>query len=206
MNFKNYDCDTDYEYLFKIVILGDSGVGKTNIISRYAKNEFNIESKATIGVEFHSKLLELDGKIIKLQFWDTAGQERYRSITSAYYRGSNGILVVYDITDLNSFEHINNWIFEIYKNVGNNIPILLVGNKCDLEHKRVISNEKPLQIADKYNLLFTEMSAMANQNVEVGIIKLIQKIYDIHKDKSKLNSNVNNVKITEVKNKKMSCC
>lgn len=208
-----YDADFDFDYLFKIVILGDSGVGKTNIISRYANNEFNFETKSTIGVEFHTKLINYNDKIIKLQFWDTAGQERYRSITSAYYKRAQGILLAYDITNQSSFDHVHNWIDEIYSNVGTNIPILLVGNKSDLNYKRSISSDNALQLANQYNVTFIEMSAMANVGVDSGVIKLVEKIYEINKEKVKIKT-INdkpipiNIRLDSMKNinKKKSCC
>jgi small GTP-binding protein len=207
MNKYNYkDFDEDFNFLFKLVILGDSGVGKSNIITRYAKNEFNLESKATIGVEFYTKLIEINDIKIKIQFWDTAGQERYRSITSAYYKGSHGILVVYDITNSDSFEHVTNWIQEIYKNVGNNIPILLVGNKSDLDYKRVISIEKSLDIANKYNLAFIEMSAMTGINIQAGIEELVKNIYDLYLQKTQNQNNIKNMSknIYDKNNKKIN--
>lgn len=184
-----YDTDVDFDYLFKIVILGDSGVGKTNIISRYAENEFNFETKATIGVEFHTKLINYNDKIVKIQFWDTAGQERYRSITSSYYKGAQGILVVYDITCQSSFNHIHHWIDEIYANVGTSIPILLVGNKSDLDHKRTVSNDQALRLANQYNINFIEMSALANIGVESGVINLIDRMFRISQEKRRIKYN-----------------
>lgn len=202
--YNNKYCDEDFDFLFKLVILGDSGVGKSNIITRYAKNEFNLESKATIGVEFHTKLISINDVKIKIQFWDTAGQERYRSITSAYYKGSHGILVVYDITNFDSFEHVSNWIQEIYKNVGNNIPILLVGNKSDLDYKRVIPIEKSLELANKYNLAFIEMSAMVGINIQSGIEELVKNIYDLYLQKNQNNIINMSKNIYDINNKKIN--
>ena len=120
----------------KIVLVGDSGVGKSNIISKYTKNEFNYESKTTIGVEFATKALVQENKTIKVQIWDTAGQERYRSMASAYYRGAMGALLVYDITRASSFENLDKWLKEL-KNYGNeDIVCRMVGNKSDLKQYR----------------------------------------------------------------------
>ena len=111
--------DEDYDYLFKVVLIGDSGVGKSNLLSRFTQNQFNIESKSTIGVEFATKTIVTEGKTIKAQIWDTAGQERYRAITSAYYRGAVGALVVYDITKDISFENVEKWLAEVrYRRYG----------------------------------------------------------------------------------------
>lgn len=101
------------EYLFKIVIIGDSAVGKSNLLSRYARNEFNLHSKATIGVEFQTQVMDIDGKEVKAQIWDTAGQERFRAVTSAYYRGAVGALIVYDISRRSTFDSVGRWLDEL---------------------------------------------------------------------------------------------
>ena len=119
----------DYDTIFKIVIVGDSGVGKTNLITRYLKNDFKPETKATIGVEFSDKKYIYKNKTIKVQIWDTAGQERYRSLTSMYYKGAKGAIFVYDISSKNSFESIDKWLIEMKKTADENIKIILIGNK-----------------------------------------------------------------------------
>jgi small GTP-binding protein len=126
------------------VLVGDSGVGKSNIISRFTKNEFNLESKTTIGVEFATKVVEIEGRQLKVQIWDTAGQERYRSMASAYYRGAVGALLVYDITRASSFENLEKWLKEL-KNYGNeDMVCLMVGNKSDLKQYRSLKCTPPL--------------------------------------------------------------
>lgn len=138
-----------YDYLFKVVMIGDSGVGKSNLLMRYTKGEFNIESKTTIGVEFATKSIRTqDKKVIKAQIWDTAGLERYRAITNAYYRGAVGALLVYDVTSLSSFQHVSNWLKELKQYADSNIVILLVGNKTDLKDKREVRKEEAAQYAD----------------------------------------------------------
>lgn len=127
-----------YDYLFKTVLIGDSGVGKSNLLSRFTRNEFYLESKSTIGVEFATRSIEVEGKTIKAQIWDTAGQERYRAITSAYYRGAVGALLVYDITKQVTFEHVETWLKELRDHADANIVIMLVGNKSDLQHLRAV--------------------------------------------------------------------
>merc|ERR1711904_652802 len=117
-----------YDYLFKVVVIGDSGVGKSNLLSRFTRDEFNLESKSTIGVEFATRSVSIEGKTIKAQIWDTAGQERYRAITSAYYRGAVGALVVYDITKDVSFENVEKWLSELKENATADITMMLVGN------------------------------------------------------------------------------
>ena len=125
--------DDNYDLIFKIVLIGDSGVGKTNILSRYISNEFSLNTQATVGVEFGSKIIKKGEKLIKLQIWDTAGQERYKSITSAYYKGAKGAFVVYDITKMKTFKNLDKWITELKANGNEDIYIILIGNKLDLE-------------------------------------------------------------------------
>lgn len=142
--------DDEYDMIFKIILVGDSGVGKSNILSRYLDNNFSDETKATVGVEFGATKLEINGNKIKAQIWDTAGQERYRSITNAYYKGAKGALLVYDITQIQTYESIERWISELKSLGDNNICIMMVGNKIDLSEKRVISTE---EAKSKANLL-----------------------------------------------------
>lgn len=131
--------DDEYDYLFKVVLIGDSGVGKSNLLSRFTRNEFNLESKSTIGVEFATRSIQVDGKTIKAQIWDTAGQERYRAITSAYYRGAVGALLVYDIAKHLTYENVERWLKELRDHADNNIVIMLVGNKSDLRHQHQLT-------------------------------------------------------------------
>ena len=126
------------DYLFKVVVIGDSGVGKSNLLSRFTRNEFNLESKSTIGVAFATRSCNIEGKMIKAQIWDTAGQERYRAITSAYYRGAVGALVVYDITKEASFQNVEKWLSELRENATADITMMLVGNKTDLASERQV--------------------------------------------------------------------
>ena len=153
--------DDNYEIMFKVVLVGDSFVGKTNIMSKYLKNEFHEDSKATVGVEFGSKQFNIEGHSIKAQIWDTAGQERYKAITSAYYKGAKGAFIVYDITRKNSFESIEKWVSDVTAVADKKITIVLIGNKCDLEDQRQVTKE---QEEDKYNKLevaFLETSAFS---------------------------------------------
>jgi Ras-related protein Rab-11A len=133
--------EDDYDMIFKVVLIGDSGVGKSNILLRYLKNEFNFECKATVGVEFGSQKFEVEGYKVKAQIWDTAGQERYKSITNAYYKGAKGALLVYDISRRETFDSVDRWIPDLKSNGDENVTIILVGNKCDLEEKRQVSKE-----------------------------------------------------------------
>jgi len=158
--------DEEYDYLFKVVLIGDSGVGKSNLLSRFTRNEFNLESKSTIGVEFATKSILVDGKTIKAQIWDTAGQERYRAITSAYYRGAVGALLVYDISKALTFENVERWLKELRDHAENNIVIMLVGNKSDLKHKRAVATEDAMSFAERNNLAFIETSALDATGVD----------------------------------------
>ncbi|KAL6541812.1 Ras-related protein Rab2BV [Orobanche gracilis] len=174
-----YKVDHEYDYLFKIVLIGDSGVGKSNILSRFTRNEFCLESKSTIGVEFATRTLQVEGKTIKAQIWDTAGQERYRAITSAYYRGAVGALVVYDITKRQTFENVQRWLRELRDHADSNIVIMLAGNKSDLNHLRVVAERDAQLFAEKEGLSFLETSALEALNVEKAFQTILLDIYQI---------------------------
>lgn len=169
--------DEEYDYLFKVVLIGDSGVGKSNLLSRFTRNEFNLESKTTIGVEFATKSIQVDTKVIKAQIWDTAGQERYRAITSAYYRGAVGALLVYDISKHSSFENVERWLKELRDHAEPNIVIMLVGNKSDLKHKRAVSTEDAMAYAEKNNLAFIETSALDSSGVDDAFRQILTEIF-----------------------------
>ncbi|GJT08670.1 Ras-related protein RabA1f [Tanacetum coccineum] len=171
--------DDDYDYLFKVVLIGDSGVGKTNLLSRFSKNEFSLESKSTIGVEFATRSIKVDDKIIKAQIWDTAGQERYRAITSAYYRGAVGALIVYDITRQVTFENIERWLKELRDHTDQNIVIMLVGNKADLRHLRAVDTVDAKAFAERENNFFMETSALESLNVENAFTEVLTQIYHV---------------------------
>ena len=167
------------DFLLKIVLIGDSGVGKTNLLSRFARDQFNPDSKSTIGVEFATKTLEIEGKTVKAQIWDTAGQERYRAITSAYYRGAIGALLLYDITASLTFNSLSRWLQELRENADSNIVVMLVGNKCDLQELRAVSKDEGIGFAQQETLLFIETSARDATNVNEAFTQLITEI--VHK-------------------------
>ena len=169
--------DENYEMMFKVVLVGDSFVGKTNILSKYLKNEFHEESKATVGVEFGSKQFNIEGHSIKTQIWDTAGQERYKSITSAYYRGAKGAFVVYDITRKSSFESVEKWVNDLNATGDKNITIVMIGNKCDLEDQRQITKEEGQEKATKLQVAFFETSALSGENVEKAFEMMMNEVY-----------------------------
>lgn len=146
--------------------MGDSGVGKSCIILRYIENNFSTNLMNSIGVDFKLKNIELDNKKIKLQIWDTAGQERFRTITTSYYKGAHAILIVFDITDRESFEHVRNWMADIDKFAKEGVLRILVGNKCDLENSRQVRKEEGNEIANKYGIKYIETSAKETTNIE----------------------------------------
>lgn len=167
----------DYDYLYKIVLIGDSGVGKSNLLSRFTRNEFYLETKSTIGVEFATRSITVDNKIIKTQIWDTAGQERYRSITKAYYRGAVGALIVYDITKGVTFQNLSKWVTELREHALSNVIIMLVGNKCDLKHLREVKSDEGKSFAEKHGLYFIETSALDSTNVDFAFQNVVTEIY-----------------------------
>ncbi|XP_012574132.1 ras-related protein RABA3-like isoform X2 [Cicer arietinum] len=169
-----YDMEEKIDYVFKVIVIGDSAVGKTQILSRFSKNEFCFDSKSTIGVEFQTRTVIINGKVIKAQIWDTAGQER--AVTSAYYRGALGAMLVYDITKRQSFDHVAKWVEELRSHSDNTIVIMLVGNKGDLVDLRVVPTEDAIEFADEQGLFFYETSALTGENVETAFIKLFEEI------------------------------
>jgi len=162
-----------------VVIIGDSGVGKSNLLSRFTRNEFHLDSKSTIGVEFATRSIQHDGKIIKAQIWDTAGQERYRAITSAYYRGAVGALLVYDISKRLTFENVERWLKELRTHADPSIVVMLVGNKCDLKHLQACATEDAKAFAEQNNLAFIETSALDATNVDLAFETILIEIYRI---------------------------
>ncbi|KAI3710210.1 hypothetical protein L2E82_39984 [Cichorium intybus] len=171
--------DDNYDYLYKVVLIGDSGVGKSNLLSRFSKNEFSLDSKSTIGVEFATRSIRIDGKVIKGQIWDTAGQERYRAITSAYYRGTVGALIVYDVTRPVTFENVERWLKELRDHTDQNIVIMLVGNKADLSHLRSVPTDDAKAYSERENIFFMETSALESLNVEKAFTEVLTQIYRV---------------------------
>lgn len=185
------------------MLIGDSGVGKSNLLSRFTRNEFNLDSKSTIGVEFATRSIQVDAKTIKAQIWDTAGQERYRAITSAYYRGAVGALLVYDISKHQTYENVTRWLKELRDHADSNIVIMLVGNKSDLRHLRAVPTEEAKQFASKAatyqnekekkdrltpnpgenNLSFIETSALDASNVELAFQNILTGTYFTRENK-----------------------
>lgn len=166
----------EYDYLFKLLLIGDSGVGKSCLLLRFADDSYLESYISTIGVDFKIRTVEQDAKTIKLQIWDTAGQERFRTITSSYYRGAHGIIVVYDVTDQESFNNVKQWLNEIDRYATESVNKLLVGNKCDLTDQRVVSYEAGKVLADEVGIPFLETSAKDSTNVEQAFMKMTAEI------------------------------
>jgi len=165
-----------YDYLIKLLLIGDSGVGKSCLLLRFSDDSFTPSFITTIGIDFKIRTIELDGKRIKLQIWDTAGQERFRTITTAYYRGAMGILLVYDVTDEKSFGNIRNWIRNIEQHATESVNKMLIGNKCDMVDKKVIDTARGKSLADEYGIKFLETSAKTGAGVEDAFITLAKDI------------------------------
>ncbi|XP_022774995.1 ras-related protein Rab11A-like isoform X2 [Durio zibethinus] len=157
------------DYVFKVVLIGDSAVGKSQILARYARNEFSLDSKATIGVEFQTRTLVIEHKSVKAQIWDTAGQER----------GAVGAMLVYDITKRQTFDHIPRWLEELRGHADKNIVIILIGNKSDLENQREVPTEDAKEFAQKEGLFFLETSALEATNVETAFLTVLTEIFNI---------------------------
>ena len=173
--------EQDYDEKIKLMVLGDSNVGKSSILTKYCKNQFLSKYITTIGIDFQIKYLNINNKRIKVQIWDTAGQERYRVVTKNYFNTSNGFIIIYDITDRRSFNNINNWMEQIESFIGKEVKCILFGNKNDLENKRDVQIEEGKELAKKYNCPFFETSAKEGNNIEEGFKEIIMEIIKVIK-------------------------
>ena len=211
MNSTTQGSEQDYEFIFKVLLLGNSNVGKSSLFLRFVDDIWNDTFVPTIGVDFKIKTFEIDSKKIKMQIWDTAGQERFKNIVASYYRGANGILLIYDVSDKDSFKNLSNWLIEIEKNASKNVLKILIGNKSDLEDKRVITYNQGKEFADTYGLKFIETSAKKNVNVTEAFETLGKELMNSNVDK-KINKDKQNKKISVAKaqdlniQKKGWCC
>ncbi len=208
---------SNYNLIFKIVLIGDSNVGKTNILSKYLQNEFNPDSKATVGVEFGSKTININNNVIKAQIWDTAGTEKYRSITNAYYKGAKGAFVVYDISRKASFNNIDKWLFDLKNNGDENINIVIIGNKIDLENQREVTTEEGEKKAIINKASFIETSAKNGDNIEKAFNLMIENVYENFKKEKENKENIDSEELNKEKTlnlnsnnenqiKKKKCC
>ena len=203
--------EDNYEFIFKVLLLGNSNVGKSSLFLRFVDDIWNDTFVPTIGVDFKIKTFEIDEKKIKMQIWDTAGQERFKNIISSYYRGAHGILLIYDVTDKDSFRNLANWLIEIEKNANKNVLKVVIGNKTDLENRRVITYNQGKEFADTYGLKFLETSAKKNLNVNEAFETLGRELI-IASEEKKITKQKQNKKITVAKaqdlnvEKKNGCC
>ncbi|XP_065920405.1 ras-related protein Rab-13-like [Dysidea avara] len=172
----NVSTNSRYDYLFKVLLCGDSGVGKTSMLYRQVSDKMNDAYTATIGVDFKLTTLEMKGHKIKLQIWDTAGQERFKALTAQYYRRAQGILLVYDITNEQSFENTTNWLRMIQENSTSDLKLMLIGNKIDNEQKRKVTTHQGQQLAKDYGLNFIETSALSSENISEAFTTLTESI------------------------------
>ncbi len=203
--------DEDYDFIFKILLLGNSDVGKSSLLLRYVDAVWNESFVPTIGVDFKVKTLDIEDKKLKMQIWDTAGQERFRNVVSTYFRGSNGILLLYDITNRDSFKDLESWLIEIEKNSDENVLKILIGNKNDLEEERVISYDEGKAFAERNNMKFIETSAKLDTNVSEAFETLGKLMVEIKSVPKPLLNKNENKKISasagkDLTTKKKGCC
>ncbi|XP_028251276.1 ras-related protein Rab-15-like [Parambassis ranga] len=170
-----------YDILFRLLMLGDSGVGKTCILRRFTDSEFDPSHISTIGVDFKMKTVEVDGIKVRVQIWDTAGQERYQTITKQYYRRAQGIVFVYDITNAPSFQNIAKWVSDVDEHTSNKMQAILVGNKSDEAHRRQVTVEQGSKLAHTYGMEFFEVSASTSNNISKSFHRLTELVLQAHK-------------------------
>ena len=199
--------EESYDERIRMMLLGDSNVGKTSILKRYCKNQFSESYISSMGIDFETKYIKVGKKTINLQIWDTAGQERYKVIAKNYYNKSDGFIIVYDITNKNSFDSISNWVKDIKELASYDNKNIILGNKCDLENMRQISKEEGDNLAKKYNCQFFEVSAQSGKNIDKSFLCLVQSIL---KDGNNSNSSRRGSEIDKQSysenNKKRKCC
>jgi Ras-related protein Rab-1A len=202
--------EEEYDFIFKVLLLGNSDVGKSSLILRYVDQVWNEVFVPTIGVDFKVKTLTIDNKQIKMQIWDTAGQERFRNVISSYFKGSHGILLVYDITNRDSFKNLENWLIEIEKNASENVLKILIGNKNDLVDEREINADEGQAFANRNGMQFIETSAKMNTNVNEAFEALARLMMDFNSQKSQPNNKPETKKIKASSGKDLStkkgCC
>ena len=193
--------------VYKVLILGDSSVGKTCFLLKYTDKVFNEVYMSTIGLDYRLKALTLkSGKKVKLQIWDTAGQDRFRTITKNYYKGAHGIILIYDVTNTDTYDNVENWISQIKEEASPNVVIYLVGNKVDMEDKRKVTTEEGQKVADENNLPFIETSAKSDINVNETFDNLVEKMDNVFSNLEKKDSIAISGNNLNKDNNKKKCC
>jgi len=167
-----------YDYIFKLIVIGDQSVGKTCILLQFTEKQFRLDHAPTIGVEFAARNVEVDDKTIKLHIWDTAGLENFRALTRSYYRGATGAILVYDVTARHTFQHVASWLEQALQNANPGLVVMLVGNKQDLQQKRQVTFEEGAAFARARGIGFMETSACSGYNVEEAFARVVQQIHD----------------------------
>ena len=194
--------EEDY-FLYKLLLLGDTSVGKTCFLMRYTDNLFREVHMATIGLDYKLKSVQLDnGKVINIQIWDTAGQDRFRSITKNYFRGAHGIILIYDITQRNTFENVIKWIEQIREEASDKVPIILVGNKIDEVDKRAVNTEEGEKMAQDFGIPFFECSAKSGENIDATFKELVKKAVEAYNTVEEAGKKLN----SKISKKKKKCC
>mmetsp|Transcript_23259 Transcript_23259/g.32521 ORF Transcript_23259/g.32521 Transcript_23259/m.32521 type:complete len:203 (-) Transcript_23259:414-1022(-) len=187
------------DHLFKLVIIGDAGVGKSSLLLRFTEDNFSTNYISTIGVDFRFRTLNIKQKIVKLQIWDTAGQERFRTITSAYYRGADGVILVYDVTSSDSFKHVEDWLEQVNKYASEDTAKLIVGNKADLIKDKKVSSDEALDFGKKFGIDVVETSAKTATNVDVAFNRLGEQLIETRGSNSEKKRDAGRVKLKHVK-------
>ena len=198
-----------YDLKIRVMLIGDSNVGKTSIIKRYCNNQFSPSYISTVGIDFETKYLRLNGKIINLQIWDTAGQERYKVLAKNYYKNSDGFIIVYDITDKKSFNNVANWITQIKDSASENVKCVLLGNKCDLEELRQVDINQGKDLANNYHLKFYETSAQKGNNIQKVFTDLVKGFLNddnFVNDSERSSISTEQRNLRRARNQKKKCC
>ena len=198
-----------YDLKIRLMLIGDSNVGKTSIIKRYCNNQFSPSYISTVGIDFETKYLRLNGKIINLQIWDTAGQERYKVLAKNYYKNSDGFIIVYDITDKKSLNNVANWITQIKDSASENVKCVLLGNKCDLEELRQVDINQGKDLANNYHLKFYETSAQKGNNIQKVFTDLVKGFLNddnFVNDSERSSISTEQRNLRRARNQKKKCC
>lgn len=168
----------DYKYNFKFIVIGMSGVGKTSLLTRLIDGTFNSETQSTIGVQYLSTVMDIDGNPVKLQIWDTAGQEKFRAIARSYFRHAVGVILVYDITDRKSFDELTYWLNDVHSLCDPNAAVTLIGNKLDMAAQRAVTTSEATEFANNHQLVYLETSARGGDNVQEAFYRGAKQVYD----------------------------